>query len=101
MENLPTTQDSQQDLTALYNQISTKIINLENALLSAHPEMPSLLRDIHKSLKDFPGVVTLLTTEQIRSIINGLTVQTSTDLIMVTAKKSSKKALKDVTEDDI
>lgn len=57
--------------------IQDNIRELQEALLIAHPEMPSLLRKIHTKLKQDPALVTLLTEDEIVQVINGLTVQTN------------------------
>lgn len=78
-------------------EIQTKLEALQDALLNAHPQMPTLLRDIHQTLKAQPEQVTLMTEDQIHLIIQGLEKQTGTYLSQVVAKqakKSAKAALK-------
>lgn len=72
----------------------TKMGELEAALLSAHPSMPTLLRDIHNHLKADPEIVTLLSEDAIGIIVNGLKVQTKTELSGSTAKSLEKKGKK-------
>ncbi len=72
----------------------TKMGELEAALLSAHPTMPVLLREIHNHLKADPEIVTLLTEDAIGIIVNGLKVQTKTELSGSTAKSLEKKGKK-------
>ena len=75
-------------------EIQTTIQELQEALLNAHPEMPSLLRKIHTKLKADPAIVTLLSEEEIAQVINGLKVQTNVSLISAkkpAAEKSDKK----------
>lgn len=74
--------------------IQMTIAELQNALLEAHPEMPILLRKIHSKLKDDPELVTLLTEEEIASVISGLKVQTNVSIASPakTAKAKSTSA---------
>lgn len=73
-------------------EIREKLAQLEQALISATPEMPTLLRTIHSALKKDPDVVTLLTEEECSILVRGLKKQTQTE-IAVTAVKSKKKAM--------
>ena len=72
----------------------SKMGELESALLSAHPSMPVLLREIHNHLKEDPEIVTLLSENAIGIIVNGLKVQTKTELSGSTAKALEKKGKK-------
>lgn len=69
-----------------------KVLALQNALLSKHPQMPILLREIHTALKKQPENVTLLDEEGIGTIFQALENQTQTflaDSVAKTAKKST------------
>jgi len=81
-------------------QVSAKIIELQERLLAKHPTMPVLLREIHKELLANPDVVTLLSNEERSVIISGLENYTRTDLIVAT-KGSSKKAISKMTLVDL
>lgn len=70
-------------------EIQSTIQELQEALLSAHPEMPSLLRKIHTKLKADPELVTLLSEEEIAQVINGLKVHTNVSLVSSSAKKTT------------
>lgn len=72
--------------------IQMKIAELQEALLTAHPQMPLLLRDIHKKLKADPAQVTLLTEEEIAVIVSGLKLQTNVELASDKAKSGSTAA---------
>lgn len=84
----------------LQEQISEKILTLQSQLLSQHPQLPTLLREIHSTLKENPDCVTLLSEQEIGVIVNGLKVQTATQ-IAATAVKSKTKALKSISLDDL
>ena len=84
----------------LSEQISEKILSLNNALESKHPSMPSLLQEIWKNLKANPDCVTLLTEEEIGVIVNGLKRQTATEIATV-ALKSKTKSLKSLSVSDL
>lgn len=80
--------------------IKEKLAQLEEALLEATPNMPVLLRDIHRELKADPDVVTLLSEEECAILVRGLKKQTSTE-IATKAVKSTKKPAKKITVDDL
>jgi len=80
-------------------QISEKVLSLEQALLSQHPQMPALLREIWQTLKANPDCVTLMEEEQIGVIVNGLKRQTATEIATVALK--SKKSVKSIGISDL
>lgn len=71
-------------------EVQDTISQLQDALLVTHPEMPILLRKIHTKLKADPAIVTLLSEDEIATVINGLKVQTNVQLS--TPKTAAKKA---------
>jgi hypothetical protein len=80
-------------------EVQETISELQSALLSAHPEMPIILRKIHTKLKADPAIVTLLTEDEIAQVINGLKVQTNVSLTSPKAAAKPKTAsakLKDI-----
>lgn len=81
-------------------QIKEKTLALEQALLSSHPSMPSLLKDIWLTLKANPDQVTLLSEEDIGIVVRGLKQQTKTE-ISTTALKTKGKSLKNISLDDL
>jgi len=82
-------------------EVREKLAALEEALISATPNMPTLLRDIHRSLKADPDVVTILTEEECSILVRGLKKQTATEIATSVIKKKPKKALKNLTVDDL
>lgn len=74
--------------------LQMKISSLQNAILSAHPTMPILLREIHTILKNDPSNVTLLSEEDIAILVSGLKQQTKTEITQASMKK--KTSLKNV-----
>ena len=70
-----------------------KVSDLQEALLSRHPSMPGLLRDIHSVLRSQPENVTLLNEDQISIIVNGLKEQTGV-VFAKAAMSSGTKGLK-------
>jgi pyocin large subunit-like protein len=83
------------------DQLREKVLTLQNALLTAHPSMPVLLREIHQNLKADEELVTLLTEEEIGVIVNGLQKQTQTTIIAAITKKGTGKSLKKTTLADL
>ena len=79
--------------------VSAKINELKDMLLTDHPQMPILLRTIHTQLRSDPVIVTLLTDDQIGTIVAGLHKQTG---VTISAKiMSSKKSASKLTVDDL
>lgn len=82
-------------------EIKEKLAQLENALLESLPTMPTLLRDIHRSLKNDPDTVTLLTEEECAILVSGLKKQTQTEIATKVIKAKPRKALSKLTVDDL
>lgn len=82
-------------------QIRGKLMLLETALLESTPEMPTLLRDIHRALKADPATVTLLSEEECSILVRGLKKQTATEIATKAAAKKPKKALSKMTLGDL
>ena len=82
-------------------EVQEKLAALEIALLEKLPTMPSLLRDIHRSLKDDPDTVTLLTEEECSILVNGLKAQTRVEIATKVSRAKPKKALSKMTVDDL
>lgn len=83
-------------------QLQEKVASVQAALLAAHPTLPILLAEIHKTLKNDPACVTLLTEDEIGILVSGLEAQTKVE-IMATMSSGTKagKALKKISADDI
>lgn len=81
--------------------IREKLLSLETALLESNPTMPTLLRDIHTSLKKDPDVVTLLSEEECSILVSGLKKQTATEISTSALKTGAKKSLKSLTVADL
>ena len=75
-------------------QLSEKILSLESALLSKHPHLPILLREIWQTLKANPDCVTLLDDIQVGVIVNGLKKQTAVEIATVALKNTKTKSIK-------
>lgn len=73
------------------NAIQENLAELSQALLSAHPEMPTLLRKIHNKLKQDPVLVTLLSETEIAIIISGLKEQTNVSFTSTKKPAAEKK----------
>lgn len=82
-------------------QVKEAILDLQSKLLSAHPEMPVLLRKIHQTLRSDPEVVTLLDEADIEVIVNGLSKQTQTVIATSLATKRTGKTLKSIGVADL
>ena len=56
----------------IFFELSNKVTELSEALLSRHPRMPLLLQEIWQTLRQYPEQVTLLSEEQIAQVISCL-----------------------------
>ena len=84
-----------------HTEISIKIAELDEALKLAHPQMPTLLRTIHRNLQLDPEIVTLLSPQEVATIVKGLSVQTNTTITTSIVSGSKGKSLKKISMDDI
>lgn len=85
------TNDGNGAVSFAHLEFFSKLQSLEEALISSHPAMPGILRDIHQQISKDPELVTVLTDEQIGVIVNGLKKQTNTELSGSVAKQSKAK----------
>lgn len=81
-------------------QLQEQIATLQQALITANPGMPAMLRTIHTALRADKDIVTLLTPEEVGIIVSGLMKQTNT-VISAVKVKTAKKSLKSITLDDM
>lgn len=87
---------------ATITDVQMKIAELQEQLLSAHPQMPHLLKDIHATLRSDPETVTLLTDVEVGTIISALQKYTGNFIsAKAAATKSPKAALKNLSADDL
>ncbi len=82
-------------------EVREKLASLEEALLAGTPTMPTLLRDIHRSLKKDPDVVTLLSEGECSILVRGLKKQTATEIATKVVKKKGGKSVKKITASDL
>ena len=82
-------------------EVREKLAHLEEALTAGTPNMATLLRDIHRSLKADPDVVTILSEEECSILVRGLKKQTATEIATTATKKGAKKSLKKLTIADL
>jgi predicted transcriptional regulator len=78
-----------------------QIAELEQALLSSHPSLPTLLQQIHRAIKQDPDAVTLLSEEEIGVIVNGLSRQTQTAIAVSISSGKKGKSIKSIGVDDL
>lgn len=74
-------------------ELKEKVATLQSQLLTAHPQMPILLRTIHTQLAQDPELVTVLTEEEIGIIVRGLGIQMKTEITTTPVKKESASAI--------
>lgn len=81
-------------------QLKEQVLALQNALLTAHPQMPTLLKTIHQQLKADPELVSVMEEEDISIIVAGLSkIQMTT--IATAVAKSGTKSLKSINVGDL
>lgn len=84
-------------MSALGFEFQEKLASLQQAILSRHPTMPTLLQEIHRTLKQYPENVTLMNEDEIAIVVSGLMQQTQTILVKETvssARKASTTAVR-------
>ena len=64
--------------TNLPFELAEKVFSLSAMIIDKHPQLPTLLRDIHTALRKQPENVTLMSEEEICIIVSALKVQTNT-----------------------
>lgn len=73
-------------------RLKESVTDLQAKLLSRHPQMPTLLHTIHKTLRQYPEQVTVLSPEEINVIVEGLKVQTNTQFAVAATKSAGKSS---------
>jgi hypothetical protein len=81
-------------------QLKESVLSLQAALLDGHPQMPTLLQQIHRKLKEDPTIVTILDEDDIGIIVAGLSKQTQTT-IATSLSKSKAKTIKSIGIGDL
>lgn len=83
-------------------QVKEQIAQLQQALVSANPGMPTMLRTIHSALRNDPDTVTLLTDDEVGILVAGLMKQSNATIAAgAVKKKSTSAALKNIGLDDL
>lgn len=83
------------------DQIHSKIIEIEEALIAGNPNLPIMLRTIHTAIREDHSTVTILSEDEISVLVRGLMKQTATVIAAEATAKKAGKALKNMTADDI
>lgn len=84
----------------VYMELASQLDTLEQALLAAHPSMPTLLRQIHAGLLKNPAAIHSLDDDQIAILISGLKSYTATEII-AKAPAKKKPAKENLSLDDL
>jgi len=83
-------------------EVQEKLAQLESMLAAKVPNISTLLRDIHRTLKTDPDVVTILSDEECSILVRGLKHQTNTSISTGAIKKAkTSKAMSKITVDDL
>jgi hypothetical protein len=82
-------------------EVKEKLAQLEALLVAGTPNIATLLRDIHRTLKQDPDVVTIMTEEECAILVSGLKQQTKTAIATKATSKSPKKAMSKMTVGDL
>lgn len=79
--------------------LKERVAALQQSILDRHPQMPTLLREIHTALRAQPENVTLMSEEDIAVITSGLKIQTQTEFAQTALSKAkAPSALKRIKE---
>ena len=70
-------------------QVREQIAQLENALKENHPQMPLLLKQLNKQLREDAAVVTMLDDEEIGILVSGCLRQAQVTISTAKTKKTS------------
>lgn len=81
--------------------IMENLLQLEDMLLKDAPEFRTVLRDIHRKLRNDPEIVTVLSPEEVALVVKGLAKHANTEVIAPAKVKSAKKAAKNVNASDL
>lgn len=79
-------------------ELRIKVAELQQALLTAHPTIPVLLRTIHTQLRKDPEIVTIMSPEEIGIVVNALKVQTRTEISTTVAKTTAASIKKQISK---
>lgn len=83
-------------------EVREKLATLEDMLTNSVPNISTLLRDIHRTLKQDPDTVTILSEEEASILVRGLKKQTNTEISTTAIKKAkTKKPMSKMTVDDL
>ena len=85
----------------IQEQIQAKLQEIDEILISQAPGLPTLLRTIHTQLKKDQELVTLLSEEECSILVRGLKEHTKIELACTAMKSKPRKALKNMTVDDL
>jgi len=77
--------------TGVMSQLQQNMRQLETALLTADPQMPSYLKESHKVLISHPETVHLLDDEEISRLIDAAQKFTNTQILTALAKSGAKR----------
>ena len=78
-------------------QLQQSVLALQESILSQHPKLPVLLKEIHDALAAQPENVTLASEEEIAIIVQGLKIQTGVEFA-ASATKSPAAAKSQVSK---
>jgi len=82
-------------------EVREKLAQLEAQLIEGTTGIATLLRDIHRTLKADPDVVTILSDEECSILVRGLKKQTATEIATTATKKKGGKAISKMTIGDL
>jgi hypothetical protein len=86
-------------MNPIYLSFYASLEHLKERLKDIDPELPTHMREIHKSLRNYSELAHLLSDEEIRIILQSEKKHTGIELVKATAKKPKTKAAKFDIED--
>lgn len=82
-------------------QLREHVATLQTLLLQAHPQMPTLLQQIHHNLKKDEDLVQFLNEEEIGVIVAGLKQHANIVIATNIINKNTNKSMRNITLDDL
>lgn len=82
-------------------QIKDAVLQLQDLLLRCHPQMPTLLQQIHTAIRQDEDLAHLLTPEERGIIVRGLKTHKNIVIATATVKSKGGKSMKNITVEDL
>lgn len=82
-------------------QLHEQILVLKDLLLKQHPQMPTLLQQLHHNIKKDEDLAMILSEEELGVIVEGLKAHANIQIATNVMKKTGSRSMKDISLDDL